>query len=133
MIAVLKNFSTYGTNCPNVAKRLHLTPPLVKRPTCTAAGVRDRLISSMPSAVIGRSPWLRIPSAITERSRAPERGLPRCYQLLVPARQSAFSRAAASSHAVAIEPEPGDQHDVSGQLPYCAICGPHLLARPGEA
>jgi hypothetical protein len=31
--------------------------------------------------------------AITERSRAPERGLPRCYQLLVAARQSTMSRA----------------------------------------
>ena len=39
------------------------------------------------------APWRRYPTAITERSRASERGLPRCYQLLVAARQSTMSKA----------------------------------------
>jgi DNA-binding HxlR family transcriptional regulator len=44
--------------------------------------------------------------SITERSRAPERGLPRCYQLLVAARQSTMSKGA------------------DGRRPSCLTCEP---------
>jgi hypothetical protein len=55
---------------------------------------RPRTLARVHARTSPLAPWLRIPSAITERSRAPERGLPGCYQLLVAARQPTMSKGA---------------------------------------
>ena len=67
---------------------------------------RPRALARVHGRASPLAPWLRIPSAITERSRAPERGLPRCYQLLVAARQSTMSKGA------------------DGRRPSCLTCEP---------
>jgi DNA-binding HxlR family transcriptional regulator len=71
------------------------------RPTGSALRVRAELLEQGPRALAGvhgrtapLAPWRRYPTAITERSRASERGLPRCYQLLVAARPSTMSKGA---------------------------------------
>jgi hypothetical protein len=61
------------------------------------------------------APWLRIPSAITERSRAPERGPPRCCQLLVAARRSTMSKGA------------------DGRRPGCLTCDPCPASLTGNS
>ena len=53
---------------------------------------RPRALARVHGRAAPLAPWLRYPTAITERSRAPERGLPRCYQPLVTARQSTMSQ-----------------------------------------
>jgi DNA-binding HxlR family transcriptional regulator len=84
------------------------------RPTSRALRVRAELLEQGGPALwqefmdeLRRSHLgSEIPSAITERSRAPERGLPRCYQLLVAARPSTMSKGA------------------DGRRPSCLTCEP---------
>jgi len=80
------------------ARQLGTSPPAheprAARSRRAARTRRPRALARVHGRASPLAPWLRIPSAITERSRAPERGLPRCYQLLVAARQSTMSKGA---------------------------------------
>jgi DNA-binding HxlR family transcriptional regulator len=92
------------------ARQLGTSPPAheprAARSRRAARTRRPRALARVHGRASPRAPWLRIPSAITERSRAPERGLPRCYQLLVAARQSTMSKGA------------------DGRRPSCLTCEP---------
>ena len=80
------------------ARQLGTSPPAheprAARSRRAARTRRPRALAGVHGRAAPLAPWLRIPCAITERSRAPERGLPRCYQLLVAARQSTMSKGA---------------------------------------
>ena len=92
------------------ARQLGTSPsahePRAARSRRAARTRRPRALAGVHGRASPRAPWLQVPSAITERSRAPERGLPRCYQLLVAARQSTMSKGA------------------DGRRPSCLTCEP---------
>ena len=68
------------------ARQLGTSPPAhqprAARSRRAARGRRARALAGVHGRASPRAPRLRIPTAITERSRAPERGLPRCHRLL---------------------------------------------------
>ena len=108
------------------ARQLGTSPPAheprAARSRRAARTRRPRALARVHGRASPLAPWLRIPSAITERSRAPERGLPRCCQLLVAARRSPMSKGA------------------DGCRPSCLTCEPlpaqewhWLLRRPVPA
>src|SRR6266566_1673561 len=78
------------------ARQLGTSPPAhelrAERSRRAARTRRPRALAGVHARAAPLAPWLRYLTAITERSRAPERGLPRCYQLLVAARQPAMSK-----------------------------------------
>ena len=92
------------------ARQLGISPPAhqlrAARSRRAARTRQPRALARVHGRASPLEPWLQIPRAITERSRAPERDLPRCYQLLVAARQSTISKGA------------------DGRRPSCLTCEP---------
>src|SRR2546430_16187326 len=77
--------------------------------------------SHLGAESLAPNPQRRIPSAITERSRAPERGLPGCDRLLVAAGQSTMSKGEQPGGAHQPRTRQAGQRLVAAPPPYLGV------------